>query len=432
MGEDAKRAKFLSKSTRFFPFHRDDARHMVYGPCTSEAVDSYGTVFSLDATREALAEYEQWRTLRAMHDKIAAGTVPVLELDDQALHVGAQVTDPNEWAKVTSGTYKGFSIGFDPLDGRYEIRGGAEVFVFTRYRLIEISLVDRPSNPDCVFTLYRRAAHFLLAPKDAGWTWDWKTDADAILAKGGQALLAKACAWYDKTAADDDGDGYPDAKSAYKLPVAKLAAKDDDKLTLYFYGVAAAMAALNGARKGVAIPESEREAVYKTLASYYRLFDETPPEFQRRAQEDSMSMDEKQLEAAAEKAVSGFFARLFGRKTEGQAEEPKVQVKAASLEAAQGLRAELAGLGAPAAKALEALDAAMAKLEAQEPASQPEAAPQSQPDNLERLEQRLVKLEEENRLLKEGLDKALAARKSQETVEGQKPFKSRYNGAFFG
>jgi phage head maturation protease len=431
--EKRSRGDLLKPSRRFLPianWRQDGSAIMVYGYLTTEAVDSYGTVFSLDATRDALVEYEKWRTLRAMHQPIAAGTVPVLELDDVGLWIGARVVDEAEQRKVTEGVYKGFSIGFDPRDGRYELRGGAEVFVFTAYDLIESSLVDRNSNPETVFTLWtRRDAPFLLAEKTAGWTFDWKNDADAILAKGGQSLLADAVAWYDQSAADDDGDGYPDAKSAYKLPVAKLAAAGDERLTLYYYGVAAAMAALNGARKGVAIPYDEREAVYKRLASYYRLFDETPPEFQRRAQEDTM--DERQIEQAVEKAAHGFFSRLFGRKAaDGREEAPKVKVKAASLEAAAGLRAELAALGEPAKPAVESLDAALGRLEA-EAAEPPAEKPPADPSAENSLETRLQALETQNRALREGLDQALAARKSQETVDGGKPFKSRYNGAFF-
>jgi phage head maturation protease len=429
--------KLLTPSTRYFPFYRDDSQHMVYGPATSESVDSYGTVFALDATREALAEYEQWRTLRAMHEHIAAGTVPVLEIDDTALHIGARVVDPGEWQKVVSGVYRGFSIGFDPMDGRWEMRDGQEVFLFSKYRLIEISLVDRPSNPDCTFTLFRAESTYKLAPKDAGWTWDWKTDADRILAKGGQKLLAQACAWYDKSASDDDGDGYPDAKGAYKLPVAKLAKEDDDKLTLYYYGVTAAMAALNGARKGVSIPEDQREGVYKKLATLYRLFDETPPEFKRRAKEDSMNQDE--LSTAVEKGVLAFFRRLLpGGKESGEppiqappiqapAPSAKIRMAPAALErlnaVAEALKADITAESPVQVRAAaEALEALIGVAEAEAPAAPP--APSD-------IEKRLKALEDENQALKANLNQALAARKSQETVQGSAPFRSRYNGAFF-
>jgi len=44
-----------------------------------------------------------------------------------------------------------------------------------------------------------------------------------------------------------------------------------------FRGVKAAMAVLNGARGGVAIPASARQGVYNHLAAHYRQFDVTPP-----------------------------------------------------------------------------------------------------------------------------------------------------------
>ena len=46
-------------------------------------------------------------------------------------------------------------------------------------------------------------------------------------------------------------------------------------------GVAAAMAALKGARGGVDISSADRRGVYNHLARHYREFDEEPPEFDR-------------------------------------------------------------------------------------------------------------------------------------------------------
>ncbi len=428
MPDDARaKTTMLKPGKRFFPFVRDDAQHMVFGPATSEAVDSFGTSFALDATREALAEYEQWRTLRAMHDNIAAGTVPVLELDDVALNVGACVVDVNQWAKVTSGTYRGFSIGFDPLDGRYEMRLGTEVFVFTKYRLIEISLVDRPSNPDCTFTLYRAASPYQLAPKEAGWTFDWKSDFEAIRAKGGPEMLAQAFAWCSPDAAEDP--------AGYALPVARLEAGGEG-LTLNLYALKAAAAGLNGARDGLAVPEPDREAVQARLAALFALYDETPPAFTRRAQEDTM--DEKQIDAAVEKGLVAFFKRLLpGGKEPGEQKPPekpaappaKVRMAKADHErltaTAEALKAGItAESPAQVRAAADAVDALLAAAEVEAPAP---AAPPASTET----ERRLQALEEENTALKSGLDQALAARKSQETVEGGKPFTSRYNGAFF-
>ncbi len=77
-----------------------------------------------------------------------------------------------------------------------------------------------------------------------------------------------------------------DHESGYKLPIAKMV---DGELHVVWRGVAAAMAALNGARGGVNIPETEREKVYTTLISYYEKFEKDPPEL---AEYSSLDTDE--------------------------------------------------------------------------------------------------------------------------------------------
>ena len=52
----------------------------------------------------------------------------------------------------------------------------------------------------------------------------------------------------------------------------------DGKLVVVWRGVAAAMAALRGARGGVEIPRSDYDAVYRHLARHYRQFDKELPE----------------------------------------------------------------------------------------------------------------------------------------------------------
>lgn len=83
--------------------------------------------------------------------------------------------------------------------------------------------------------------------------------------------------WFDSDANDDDGDGLPDAKSAWKLPHHKAKGQN----AVVWKGVVAAMAALMGARGGTDIPSGERRSVYNHLARHYREdFDEVPPDFE--------------------------------------------------------------------------------------------------------------------------------------------------------
>jgi hypothetical protein len=78
--------------------------------------------------------------------------------------------------------------------------------------------------------------------------------------------LKEMCAWFDSE--------NPDIKTAYKLPHHKA-----DGYTTVWRAVAAAMAALLGARGGVDIPEADRKGVYNHLAKHYDDFEKEAPEF---------------------------------------------------------------------------------------------------------------------------------------------------------
>jgi hypothetical protein len=82
------------------------------------------------------------------------------------------------------------------------------------------------------------------------------------------------CAWYDSD--------NPDVKSSYKLPHHHASGNH----AVVWRGVAAAMAALLGARGGVDIPDSDKEGVYNHLAKHYKDFDKEPPEFHKEYKDD--------------------------------------------------------------------------------------------------------------------------------------------------
>lgn len=82
------------------------------------------------------------------------------------------------------------------------------------------------------------------------------------------AKYRKGFAWYDSDNAESFG--------AYKFPHHDV---KDDKLTLVWGGVKAAMGALLGARGGSSIPTGDRKSVYNHLAKHYKEFDKEPPEY---------------------------------------------------------------------------------------------------------------------------------------------------------
>ena len=85
-------------------------------------------------------------------------------------------------------------------------------------------------------------------------------------AKAEVSDLKLMCAWYDSEKAD--------VKSSYKLPH-----HEAEGHKCVWRGVAAAMAALLGARGGAEIPESDRKSVYKHLKKHYKQFDKDIPKF---------------------------------------------------------------------------------------------------------------------------------------------------------
>lgn len=83
--------------------------------------------------------------------------------------------------------------------------------------------------------------------------------------------------WFDSEKREDFG--------SYKLPHHDVSG---GALKTVWHGVAAAMAALLGARGGVALPDSDRKGVYNHLKRHYAEFDKPAPEFKDYDSEDDI------------------------------------------------------------------------------------------------------------------------------------------------
>lgn len=130
---------------------QDDGTLMVYGYASAEVVDSDGEVVTADAMKAARDGYMAFANVREMHDpKKAAGVAVEYEVqDDGRTWFGAHVVDPVAVLKCETGVYKGFSIGAKVP------KGGRDGKVIKSIELREVSLVDRPANPEAVFTLVK-------------------------------------------------------------------------------------------------------------------------------------------------------------------------------------------------------------------------------------------------------------------------------------
>ncbi len=126
---------------------RDDEQRIVTGYAMTEAKDAQGEVVKLDCIKDALDEYMKFGNVREMHKPSAVGVVEKAEMDDKGLLIEAKIVDDSAWEKVKNGVYKGFSIG-----GKALKRGGG---VLEKMLLTEISLVDRPCNPEALISVFK-------------------------------------------------------------------------------------------------------------------------------------------------------------------------------------------------------------------------------------------------------------------------------------
>jgi phage head maturation protease len=137
---------------RFYaPIAKVDAEErMVWGYASTDAEDDQGEIITRDALADALNGYMKFANIREMHQMSAVGVAEEAGVDDRGLHIGARIVDPGAWDKVKSGVYKGFSVG-----GKVRARDARNRHVITALTLTEISLVDRPANPEAVFDYWK-------------------------------------------------------------------------------------------------------------------------------------------------------------------------------------------------------------------------------------------------------------------------------------
>jgi len=165
----AKRDIAMTDNLRMYlPLTKIDAvNRLVYGIATEEKPDRSNEIFDYFKSKP---HYESWSqeiskatdgkslgNLRAMHSKIAAGKLTELTFNDaqKRIEICAKVVDDNEWEKVVSGVYTGFSQGGSYIE-RFQ---DPERPNLKRYVAAptEISLVDLPCLPTATFQMIKSA-----------------------------------------------------------------------------------------------------------------------------------------------------------------------------------------------------------------------------------------------------------------------------------
>jgi phage head maturation protease len=128
-----------------------DGTVKVWGYASTPDVDSDGEIITPAAMKAALPEYLKFGAVREMHGAKAAGTAIEAEVqDDGRTWFGAHIVDSEAVKKVRARVYKGFSIG-----GKIVSRDKVDKSTITGIKLVEVSLVDRPANPEAVFTMFK-------------------------------------------------------------------------------------------------------------------------------------------------------------------------------------------------------------------------------------------------------------------------------------
>ena len=137
----------------YWPIAKVDAeQRMVWGYASTEAEDDQGETVTREALAAALEDYMRFANIREMHQPSAVGVATEAAVDAKGLYLGAKIVDADAWQKVVEGVYKGFSIG-----GRVTARDPADRRLITSLRLTEISVVDRPANPETIFDCWKRS-----------------------------------------------------------------------------------------------------------------------------------------------------------------------------------------------------------------------------------------------------------------------------------
>jgi phage head maturation protease len=130
---------------------QSDGTLIVTGIASTETEDSDKEIVKADAVRSALPDYMQFGNIREMHQPIASGTAISASVDAAGVtHLEAHIVDPVSVLKVETGVLKGFSIG-----GRVTKRDAMNKRIITGLKIGEISLVDRPANPDAIFSIVK-------------------------------------------------------------------------------------------------------------------------------------------------------------------------------------------------------------------------------------------------------------------------------------
>jgi hypothetical protein len=144
----------------------DDGTLTVYGKATDDSIDIDQQICDDEWLKRAMPDwFTTGGNVREQHSNIAAGVATDYELKSDGHYITALVVDPTSVKKVEAGVLKGFSIGIrGPRVIRDTKAAGGRI---VDGQIIEISLVDRPANPNAKLILAKSVDGDLVKFDDA-------------------------------------------------------------------------------------------------------------------------------------------------------------------------------------------------------------------------------------------------------------------------
>ena len=131
---------------------QEDGTLLVYGKATDDSLDIDQQICDNTWLQKAMPEwFKSGGNIREQHSQIAAGVARELDVKDDGFYIQAHVVDPVSVKKVETEVLKGFSIG---IRGPRVVRDNkAANGRIIDGQIVEVSLVDRPANPNAKLML---------------------------------------------------------------------------------------------------------------------------------------------------------------------------------------------------------------------------------------------------------------------------------------
>jgi hypothetical protein len=129
-----------------------DGTMTVYGKATDDSIDIDQQICDGEWLKRAMpAWFKSGGNIREQHSNIAAGVAKEYEAKADGHYIGVLVVDPVSVKKVDAGVLKGFSVGIkNPRVVRDSKAANGRII---DGQIVEVSLVDRPANPNCQLVL---------------------------------------------------------------------------------------------------------------------------------------------------------------------------------------------------------------------------------------------------------------------------------------